>query len=439
MEAMINSLILLLMMIFFLAGGVWIFGALILISVISLSVLLGYPMDRIGAIMVKRLYAASGSWEIACIPLFMWMAEIMFRTDISERLFRGLAPLVDKLPGRLLHTNVAGCALFAAVSGSSTATTATIGKITVFELQKRNYDRDLSIGSLAGAGSFGLMIPPSIVFIIYGVIAEESISKLFIAGVFPGLLLAGLYSAFIIIRSAIQPEVAPKVGVDYTFKDYLRCFVLLMPILILIVIVLGSIYTGIATPTEAAAVGVTAALIMTVILKQMTWQVFIDSLFGALKTSCMVCSLLAAAAFLSTSMGFLHVPQDISKAIGQLGLSPYGLMIVLGIFYVILGFFLDGISITVMSLPICLPLVVEAGFDPIWFGVFLVAMTELAQITPPVGFNLFVLQGMTGLSIGYVAWAAAPFFVLMVVGVIIITFFPQIALWLPTLLLGGQP
>ncbi len=436
MDAMINSLFLLLMMIFFLGTGVWIFGGLILISIIGLSVIVGYPADRIGAIMVKRLYAASGSWEIACIPLFMWMAEIMFRTDISERLFRGLAPLVDKLPGRLLHTNVAGCALFAAVSGSSTATTATIGKITVYELEKRKYNRDLAIGSLAGAGSFGLMIPPSIVFIIYGVISEESISKLFIAGVFPGLLLAGLYSTYIIMRSVIQPKVAPQTGVEYTAKDYIRCIGLLLPILILIVIVLGSIYTGIATPTEAAAVGVTAALIMTVVLKQMTWQVFIESLLGALKTSCMVCSLLAAAAFLSTAMGFLHVPQDISKGIATLGLSPYGLMVVLGIFYVVLGFFLDGISITVMSLPICLPLVVEAGFDPIWFGVFLVAMTELAQITPPVGFNLFVLQGLTGYSIGYVAIAAAPFFIMMVIGVAIITFFPEIALWLPDLLFG---
>ena len=436
MEAMVNSLILLVMMVLFLGAGVWIFGALILISVISLTVLLGYPLDRVGAIMVKRLYAASGSWEIACIPLFMWMAEIMFRTDISERLFKGLAPLVDKLPGRLLHTNVAGCALFAAVSGSSTATTATIGKITVVELEKRNYDTNLAIGSLAGAGSFGLMIPPSIVFIIYGVVAEESISKLFIAGVFPGLLLAGLYSGFIMIRSAVTPQVAPRTGVRYTFRDYLKCLGYLTPILILIVIVLGSIYTGIATPTEAAAVGVAAALVMTVVLRQMTWQVFVESLLGALKTSCMVCSLLAGAAFLSTTMGFLHVPQDISAAISKLGLSPYALMIVLGLFYTVLGFFLDGISITVMSLPICLPLVVAAGFDPIWFGVFLVAMTELAQITPPVGFNLFVLQGMTGRSIGYVAWAAAPFFVMMVIGVMIITLFPQIALYLPELLLG---
>jgi tripartite ATP-independent transporter DctM subunit len=436
MEAMSSSLFFLVMMLFFLGSGVWIFASLILVSIIGLAVIVGYPMDRIGAIMVKRLYAASGSWEIACIPLFMWMAEIMFRTDFSERLFRGLAPLVDKLPGRLLHTNVAGCALFAAVSGSSTATTATIGKITVTELQKRNYNRNLAIGSLAGAGSFGLMIPPSIVFIIYGVIAEESISRLFMAGVFPGLLLAGLYSAFIVVYSIMRPGVAPGAGVDYTFRDYVRCIGLLMPIIILIIIVLGSIYTGIATPTEAAAVGVTAALVMAVAFRQMSFKVFIETMLGALKTSCMVCSLLAAAAFLSTAMGFLHVPQDISRIIGTLSLSPYGLMVVLGIFYVVLGFFLDGISITVMSLPICLPLVVHAGFDPIWFGVFLVAMTELAQITPPVGFNLFVIQGLTGYSIGYVAYAAAPFFVMMVVGVVIITVFPQIALWLPSLLLG---
>lgn len=435
MEAMFNSLILLLMMIFFLGTGLWIFGALILISFISLSAILGYPLDRIGAIMVKRLYAASGSWEIACIPLFMWMAEIMFRTDISERLFRGLTPLVNKLPGRLLHTNVAGCALFAAVSGSSTATTATIGKITTGELQKRGYDLNMSIGSLAGAGSFGLMIPPSIVFIVYGVIAEESITKLFIAGVMPGLLLAGLYSGYIMVRSLFNRKLAPKLEQQYTLRDYLQCIVLLLPIFFLIFIVLGSIYSGIATPTEAAAVGVFAALVLTVILRQLTWKIFMESILGALKTSCMVCSLLAAAALLSTTMGFLHVPQDISKAISLLNLSPLGLMVILGLFYTILGFFLDGISITVMSLPICLPLVLEAGYDPIWFGVFLVAMTELAQITPPVGFNLFVLQGMTGHSIGKVAYAAAPFFILMLIGVVLITLFPQIALWLPNLLL----
>ena len=395
--------------------------------------MLGYPFDRIGAILAKRLYAASGSWEIASIPLFMWMGEILFRTDISDRLFRGLAPLVNKLPGRLLHTNVAGCVLFAAVSGSSAATTATIGKITTTELLKRGYSPNLAIGSIAGAGSFGLMIPPSIVFIVYGVLAEESISKLFIAGVFPGLVFGALYSGYIIIYSLFRPDVAPKVVEKYVFRDYLQCFVNLIPISVLIVVVLGSIYSGIATPTEAAAVGVAASIVMTLIMKQLTWNIFVDSIMGALKMSCMVCSLLAAAAFLSTTMGFLHIPQDISLTISRLNLSPMGLIFILGIFYTILGFFLDGISITVMSLPICLPLIVNAGFDPIWFGVFLVAMTEMAQITPPVGFNLFVIQGLTGRNIYEIAWYAAPFFFLMCIGVVLFTLFPQIALYLPNL------
>jgi C4-dicarboxylate transporter, DctM subunit len=435
MEALYTSFFLLGVLILFLSAGVWIFASLILVSIISLTIILGYPLDRIGAIMISRFHQASGTWEIACIPMFMWMGEIVVRTDIAQRLFRGLSPLVNNLPGRLLHTNVAGCAIFAAVSGSSTATTATIGKINLGELQKRGYDTDLSLGSLAGAGSFGLMIPPSIIFIIYGVLSEQSIAKLFLAGVFPGLLLAGLYSLYIIVRSLINPNIAPKLDQKYTLKDYANCFILMLPILILIVVVLGSIYTGIATPTEAAAVGVVVALVMVSFMGQMTKKIFWGSITGALETSCMVCTLLAAAAFLSTGMGLLHIPQDISTAIGSFDLSPYQLLTVLAIFYILLGFFLDGISITIMSLPICLPLIISAGFSPIWFGVFLVTMTELAMITPPVGFNLFVIQGMSGYSIGKVAKAAIPFFFLMVLGVVIISIYPKIATWLPELIL----
>jgi tripartite ATP-independent transporter DctM subunit len=437
MDALFDGFVILMLMIFFLGTGIWIFPALILVSIAGLALLLGYPLDRIGAIMVKRVVAASGCWEIACIPLFMLMGELVFRSDISDRLFRGLAPLVDRLPGRLLHSNVAGCALFAAVSGSSPATTATIGKITIPELTSRGYNAGLSTGSLAGAGSFGLMIPPSIVFIIYGVLSEESISKLFIAGVFPGLLLAALFSFYIMIRAVLDPDVAPKSKQPLTFKTILESVGLLSPIIILIVVVMGSIYTGIATPTEAAAVGVATSILLVAALRQFTIKLFIEALLGALKTSCMVCTLLAAAAFLSTAMGFLHVPQDVARVIGGMNLSPVGLLVILGLFYVLLGFFLDGISITVMSLPICLPLVINAGYSPIWFGVFLVAMTELAQITPPIGFNLFVLQGLTKEPIGKVAIAAAPFFLLMVLGVMIITMFPQIALWLPRILLKG--
>ncbi|MCF8105142.1 MAG: TRAP transporter large permease subunit [Desulfohalobiaceae bacterium] len=436
MEAVLTSFYFLLLMIVLLGSGIWIFAGMLLASLIGLMLFLDIPLPMIGAIMVKRMYSGAGSWEIACIPLFMWMGELLFRTDVSERLFKGLSFLLDKLPGRLLHVNVAGCALFAAVSGSSTATVATIGKITVDELKSRSYSTNLSIGSLAGAGTFGLMIPPSIVLIIYGVLAEESISKLFLAGILPGLLLAFLYSFYLMIRSLINPGLAPSVTSQRNFFQYIQSILLLVPVLILICIVLGSIYSGLATPTEAAAVGVVASLVMTLILRQLTWEVFLDSLLGALKNSCMVCSLLAGAAVMSTAMGLLHVPQDISTAISGLHLTPYSLMVVLGIFYIILGFFLDGISITVMSLPICLPLILEAGFDPIWFGIFLVAMTELAQITPPVGFNLFVLQGMTGHSIGKVAYAAFPFFLLMVFGVVIITIFPDIALFLPKWIFG---
>ena len=434
MESVTSSIFLLLTMFLILGLGVRIFIGLMVVSVVGLVFVQGLPIEQVCTIMVKRFYGGAGSWELACVPLFMWMGEIIFRTDVSDRLFNGLAPLMNKLPGRLLHTNVAACALFAAISGSSAATTATVGKITLTELEKRKYNTNLSLGSLAGAGSFGLMIPPSIVFIIYGVLAEESIAKLFLAGILPGLLLAGLYSVFIMIRSLLNPSLAPKIEEHYTFKDYLHCFRQLTPVFIIIGIVFGSIYSGLATPTEAAAVGVTASLLVTVFLRQFSMNLLIESLMAALKTSCMVLTLVAGAGFLSTTIGLLHVPQEISTAITRLELSPYQLIVVLGLFYMLLGFFLESISITVMTLAICLPLVTAAGFDPIWFGVFLVIMMEMAQITPPVGFNLFVIQGMSGYPIERVAVAAAPFFCLMLLGAIIITIFPQIALFLPSIL-----
>lgn len=434
MEALYSSFIMLVLVIVFLGTGVWVFVGILFVSAGGLFFLTDFPLDRIGSMMAKMFYKSSGGWEIASIPLFMWMGELFFHTDISKRLFNGLAPLVNNLPGRLLHTNVVGCALFAAVSGSSAATSATMAKITIPELRKRKYDTDLALGSMAGSGTFGLMIPPSIIFIIYGVLAEVSIAKLFLAGVLPGLLFVGLYSGYIIVRSTINPTLAPVMEKQFELKDYIDSIIQLFPIFILMFVVLGSIYSGLATPTEAAAVGVVFSLIIIAILGQLNKKVIMESLLGAVRTSCLVGTLISAAAFMSTAIGFLHIPQEIAAAIGKFNLSPFGLIFILGIFYIVLGFFLEGTSITVMSLPICLPLAVSAGFDPIWFGVFLVAMTELAQITPPVGFNLFVLQGITGLSIGRVAKAALPFFILMLVGVLLITIFPQIALWLPSLI-----
>jgi len=414
-----------------LATGMWVFISLVLAASLSLYGVMDFTPDRIGAIASRIVVRSASSWELAAVPMFIWMGEIMFRTDISDRLFRGLAPIVRKIPGGLLHTNVFGSALFAAVSGSSAATTATVGKITTTELKQRGYSESLALGSLAGAGSLGLLIPPSIVLIIYGVLAEVSITKLFIAGVIPGLMIAGLYSAYIAVRCSISPELAPKAkagGVDDSLFAIARN---LSPVLGLILIVLGSIYTGWATPSEAAAVGVFAAMMFSLLTKQMTKAVFVLSISNALKTSCMVCAILMCAAFLSTAIGYMHIPRNIALYIETLNMSPYELIAALAIFFILLGFFLDGISIIVMSLPITLPIIVQAGFDPVWYGIFLVIMIELGQMTPPVGFNLFVIQGISGVPIFKIAIYAIPFFLMMCVAVILLVAFPDIALWLP--------
>jgi tripartite ATP-independent transporter DctM subunit len=437
-EAFASGLIVLALIVAFLGIGTWVFAGLLLVSITALTLVLGFPPERIGAIVTKIMFRSATAWELAAIPMFVWMGEMMFRTDISERLFRGLAPLVDGIAGRLLHTNVIGCTLFAAVSGSSTATTATVGKITTTELARRDYDTHLAIGSLAGAGSLGLLIPPSIVMIIYGVLAEVSIARLFAAGVFPGLIIAALYSAYIALRCTLQPALAPRTGESFTWRRRVAGLAQLLPVLALIAIVLGSIYSGYATPSEAAAVGVAATLALIAVTGQLSWQILAASLMGAIRISAMVCSILVAAAFLSTAMGYLHVPQELAAAIGALELSPYALIGILALFYIVLGLFLDGISITVMSLPITLPLIVQAGFDPLWFGIFLVIMVEIGQITPPVGFNLFVLQGLTGHSIGTVALASLPFFFLMLIGVAIVTLLPATALWLPEVLFAPR-
>ncbi len=434
MDALLSGFIILVLILLFLGSGVWVFVGLLLVSTTGLVLVEDFSFHRIGVTLGKILFRSASSWELAAIPLFIWMGELIFRSDISERLFKGLTPLVARVPGGLIHTNVAGSALFAAISGSSAATTATIGKITTVELEQRGYDKSLSIGSLAGAGSLGLLIPPSIVMIIYGVLAEVSISRLFAAGILPGLLVAGLYSAYIASRCILDNELAPKSTRLVDATSLVQAFGNLLPIIILIFLVLGAIYTGLATPSEAAAIGVGATLVLLAVLGQINWPMLQESLMGAIRTSCMVCSILVAAAFLSTAMGFMHVPQDIASAIAALNLGPYGLIIVLAVFYVMLGLFLDGISITVMSLPITLPLVISMGFDPIWFGVFLVLMVELGQMTPPIGFNLFVLQGLTGMPIGKVAVAAVPFFFLMMIAVLIIVIWPSLVLWMPAVL-----
>ena len=430
------AIVVLLMLVGVLGVGVWIFIGLLLVSVVSLVFLLDFSALKVGVINATIILRASSAWELSAIPLFVWMGELIFRTDIARRLFDGLAPIADLAPGRMLHTNIMGCTLFAAVCGSSAATTATVGKITVKELESRGYDDSLAVGSLAGAGSLGLLIPPSIVMIVYGVLAEVSVAKLFAAGVLPGFMIAGLYSGYVMIRAMADPQLAPATDITLNLPVLGQSLIKLWPIGALVVLVLGSIYSGIATPTEAAAVGVFATLVLTAAQKQLNWEVLYSSLYGAIKLSAIICSLLAAAAVLSTTMGYLRVPQQTSEMISRFNLDHYQLLLVLAVFYIILGLFLDGVSITVMSLPITLPLIVAAGIDPLWFGVFLVVMIELGQITPPIGFNLFILQGLTDKSIMTVAKNAFPFFVLMCIGAALLAVFPQIALWLPGILYG---
>jgi tripartite ATP-independent transporter DctM subunit len=381
--------------------------------------------------MAVTIWGSSSSWTLTALPLFIWMGEILFRTRLSNDMFRGLAPWVQALPGRLLHTNVVGCAIFAAVSGSSAATCATIGKMTLPELKRRGYPDDISVGSLAGAGTLGLLIPPSIIMIVYGVSADVSIAQLFMAGVLPGVMLAALFSGYLVLWALMNPSKVPPADAPMSFGQKLYESRHLIPVVVLIASVLGSIYAGIATATEAAGVGVLGSLLLSAAQGSMDWKTFRESLMGGTRLYCMIALILAGASFLTLAMGYIGLPRHLAEWIGTLGLSPLGLILVLMVFYVVLGCFLDGISMVVLTMGVILPTVQKAGIDLLWFGIFIVLVVEMAQITPPVGFNLFVLQGMTKREIGWIAKVTMPFFYLMVIAVLLIWFFPQIVTALP--------
>ena len=412
----------------FLGSGVWV--AISMIGVSSIGMLI-FTTRPVGDAMATTIWGTSSSWTLTALPLFVWMGEILFRTKLSENLFKGLAPWMSRLPGGLIHVNVVGCALFAAISGSSAATVATVGKMSIPELRKRNYPEKLLLGSLAGSGTLGLLIPPSIILIIYGVTVQESIAKLFIAGIIPGIMIAIIFMLYVIIWSIINKKEMPTFNENFSFMEKIKGSSQLFPVIILITSVIGSIYTGIATATEAASLGVVGALILSFFQKTLTKETFKLSLLGATKTSCMIAFILAGSAFLSLAMGFTGLPRNLAIWIQEMNLSPYVLIFVLTIFYIILGMFLDGISAVVLTMAIIEPMIRQAGFDMIWFGIFLVVVVEMAQITPPVGFNLFVLQGMAGKDMGFIAKSAFPLFLLMILAVIFIVVFPEIALWLP--------
>ena len=430
------GLVLLATLFLFLGLGVWIGFSLMLTGLVGIVVLPAlfpafnaFPIEKV---LGTAIWQAMASWTLAALPLFIWMGEILFRTKLSEDMFRGLAPWVERLPGRLMHVNVIGCGIFAAVSGSSAATAATVGKMSLPALLERGYHKPLAIGSLAGSGTLGLLIPPSIIMIVYGVAAEVSIVRLFIAGVVPGLMLVALFSGYIVIWSMLNPGKTPPPGPRLPFRQKVAESGALIPVVLLILAVIGSIYGGIATATEAAVMGVVGSLALSAWGRTLTWTNFRDSLMGAVRLSCMINFILAGAAFLTQAMAYSRIPSAMAAWVGAQGFHPYMIILMLTLIYIVLGCFIDGVSMIVLTVTVVLPIIQGTGFDLLWFGIFIVIVVEMAQITPPVGFNLFVLQGLTGENIFTVAKNTLPFFLLMCAAVALVTVFPGIATWLPS-------
>ena len=433
MENLILTVIFLFTLFFLLGSGVWIDLSLMGVAYVGLELFTNRPA---GDAMITTIWSSASSWSLTALPLFIWMGEILYRTRLSEDLFKGLAPWMNNLPGRLLHTNIVGCTFFAAVSGSSAATLTTVGKMSVPELRKRKYPENLTIGTLAGSSTLGLMIPPSLTLIVYGVTINESVVQLFMAGILPGLVLALLFMGYVAVWATINRKKMPKKDPEITFMDKIKSSKFLFPIFSLIIFVIGSMYMGWATPTEAAGFGVIGGLVLAALQRSLTWKTFFDSLIGATKTSCMIAFILMGGAFLTLSMGFTGLPRSIAEWIANLGLTNLELLLYLMIFYIILGCFLDGISSIVLTMAVVEPMIRNAGIDVIWFGIYLTVLVEMAQITPPVGFNLFVLQGMTKHEMIFLAKSALPMFLMMVVMVFIMIAFPELATYLPSTVKG---
>lgn len=434
MDILTLSFLLMAFLLLLLAGGVWIAMALGAIAYLAMALKVGAAP---GQVLSTSVWQSITSWDLTALPMFILMGDILYRTRIAQDLFEGLAPWLQRIPGRLLHVNVLGCTVFAAVSGSSAATCATIGRIALPELQKRGYDMGRAIGTLAGSGTIGLMIPPSIILIVYATATEQSVARLFIAGVVPGLMLAAMFSGFIIVWALLNKDKMPPREPAQSFANRLPATLRLIPVILLIMGVIGSIYGGLASATEAAVVGVFLSLVLSLLQGTLTTTGMKEALLSATRTSCMICFILAGAAFLTAAMGFTGIPRALAEWIGSYNLSNWQLLAALTVFFILLGCFLDGISMVVLTTSIIMPLVQQAGFDLIWFGIYIVLVVEMAQITPPVGFNLYVLQALTGRNILQLGLNALPLFLLMMLGVVLLAAFPGIALWLPSQMLDA--
>jgi tripartite ATP-independent transporter DctM subunit len=417
----------------FLASGIWVSITLLVVGMAMMELFTPAPM---GTLIASTLWDSSWGWALTSLPLFVWMGEILFRSNLSKDMFQGLSPWVGKLPGGLLHVNVLGCGVMAAITGSSAVTCATVGRMSIPELERHNYPVRQTIGTLAGSGTMGLLIPPSIIMIVYGVSAEQSIGRLFIAGIVPGLCLITLFMGYVIVWSLLHPREFPVQEADQGFLAKVVALRRLLPSVCLIALVIGSIYGGVATPTEAAVIGVVGALVLSAIYRTLSWENFREGLMSAVRTSCMISFIIATASCLSIAVAFVDLPRELAAWVGTFNLPPYALLAVLAFLILILGCFLEGISIIVLTSSIMLPMVEAAGINLIWFGIFLVILIEAAQITPPVGFNLFVMQSLTGKNILFIAKAALPYFMLLLVLLVLITLFPLIVLGLPGMMAG---
>ncbi len=431
MDLITIALILLVILTVLLGAGVWIAIALMACGYAGMLFVGGNIPP--GAVLATTVWGNSASWSLAALPLFIWMGEILFRTKLSEEMFRGLAPWLNWIPGRLMHVNVLACGIFGSVSGSSAATCATVAKIALPELKKRGYDETVSLGSLAGAGTLGILIPPSIMMVIYAVQANVSIIQVFLAGFLPGLLVMALYSGYIVIWSLLNPNKQPPPEPAMTFREKVRESAQLIPTMLLIVLVFLALLLGWATATECAAWGVMGSLLIAWYHRMLSWESFFQSVMGATRVTCMIMLILAGASYMSTSMAYTGVPQALASWVDSFGLSPYALIAALTVMYIVLGAALDGISMIVLTTAVVIPMIKAAGFDLVWFGIFVVLVVEMAEVSPPVGFNLFVLQTMSGKDSNFVAKASLPFFFLLVLAVAIITVFPSIVMVLPRL------
>ncbi len=433
MDPALVALVLLAVMAVLLTAGLWV--ALSLVGV-GLAGVVFFTTAPAGTVMATTVWGASGNWALTALPLFIWMAEFLFRTRLSDDMFQGLAPWLTGLPGRLMHVNVVGCGIFAAVSGSTSATCATIAKIALPELLRRGYDERMAVGTLTASGTLGILIPPSIMMIVYGFMAEVSIARLFIAGVVPGIMMVILFMTYVVVWALFNPSKTPPSDISMTLGQRLWMSRRLIPVLCLIVLVVGTIYGGVATPTEAATIGVLGALALSLFYGSLTWASFVQSLVGATQTSCMIAFILAGASFLTIAMGYTGIPRAAATWITSYQLSVYGLLAALTLLYVLLGFALDGISMVVLTSSVVQPMIRQAGVDPVWFGIYIVLLVQVAELTPPVGFPMFIMQMMTGRSLTYVSRAALPFFLLLLAGTAIIVVFPDLVTYLPNRMLN---